>query len=80
MTSTPDLAEQGPGMSALLEGIATGTREFAGFIVSRLDLVMERGISLRDQEILYEFRALVVAEIARRFPEFDLEAEARTHR
>lgn len=56
-----------------------GAQEFAGFTVSELDKLMEGDLPLRDQEILYEFRQVIQRAVTRRFPGFDLEAEAARH-
>jgi len=56
-----------------------GAQEFAGFTVAELDKLMEGDLPLRDQEILYEFRQVIQREVQRRYPGFDLEAQARRH-
>lgn len=57
----------------------SGTREFAGHVVMRIDRMMEGGLDHRDQEILYRLRKEISTEIGRRFPGFDLDEEARRH-
>lgn len=56
-----------------------GAQEFAGYVVAELDRTMEGDLSLRDQQILYDFRTKIQGELARRYPHFDLEAEALRH-
>jgi hypothetical protein len=61
-------------------GYAVGTQEFAGHAAMRIDKMMEGDLTLRDQEILYELRKQLAGEVQRRYPNFDLDAEAKRHR
>jgi len=49
-----------------------GVQSFAGWVIDRIDA--EEGPST-----LEELRAEISSEVARRFPRFDLEAEAQKH-
>jgi len=76
--TTADLDPGSHNLRVHFEGIATGTREFAGHVVMKIDRMMA-GLSLRDQEVLYELRKAICAEISRRYPTFDLETESQRH-